>query len=96
MEKSAGHVEEINGRKTSPDIHESSSSDDMEASKPENTAAVDQGMKVFVEYDGDREWTKEEEKRVVRKIDWSLLVLVPKQQRQPQIISLCSSPKQLQ
>jgi hypothetical protein len=60
-------------------LHESSPTEDIEASKPINTVAAlhdDEGVTVVNEYTGEKEWTSDEEKKVVRKIDLRLLTLL--------------------
>ncbi|CAH0020169.1 unnamed protein product [Clonostachys rhizophaga] len=57
---------------------ESNHVEDMEATKPAETSTHhdDEGMKVIATYAGDTEWTEEEEKRLVRKIDLRLLTIL--------------------
>lgn len=41
-----------------------------------DTVHNDQALEVIVNYDGDREWTEQEEKLLVRKIDKRLLLIL--------------------
>lgn len=49
---------------------------DLEKTVQVDTLHNDEGMKVLASYDGPLEWTPEEEKKVVRKIDRRLLSLL--------------------
>lgn len=36
----------------------------------------DKGQQILSDYDGDKEWTPEEEKKLRRKIDWKLMPIL--------------------
>ena len=48
-----------------------------------DTLHNDEATKIFATYDGDQSWTEDEEKRLVRKIDRRLLVILTIHLRNP-------------
>lgn len=65
--------------KKSCKAQESNNVDDIEATEPAETIRThhdDEGMKVIAAYAGDTEWAEEEEKKLVRKIDFRLLTIL--------------------
>ncbi|KAH8890176.1 MFS transporter [Thozetella sp. PMI_491] len=65
--------------KPSSQSPENNQVDDVEAMKPVSVLAAqqdDEGMKVVAAYAGETEWTEEEERKLVRKIDLRLLTLL--------------------
>lgn len=57
--------------------HESHVSNvDLEKSTTVDTVQNDEALKVIVHYDGPQTWTADEEKKLVRKIDRRLLVIL--------------------
>ena len=60
-------------------VQERNNSTDVEATKPASTKATghdDEGLQIVTAYSGELEWTKEEERKVVRKINVRLLTLL--------------------
>ena len=49
---------------------------DLEQKPTVDAVRADEGLKILATYTGDREWTPEEEKKLVRKIDLRLLTLL--------------------
>lgn len=62
---------EIQSEKASPEAVE-----DLQKTTTIDTLHNDEAMKVLATYDGDQEWTQQEEKKLVRKIDRRLLSIL--------------------
>ena len=63
--------QEISPEKTSPETV-----DDLKKTETIDTLHNDEAVKVLATYDGDQEWSKEEEKRLVKWIDRRLTVIL--------------------
>ena len=50
--------------------------EELKKSTTLDTIHHDEALKVLANYQGDQEWTADEEKRLVRKIDWRLLTML--------------------
>lgn len=65
-----------------PEKNVSASSDHLEGGAGGNkiekvdTIHNDEALKVVADYDGDAEWTEQEERRLRRKVDWKLMPIL--------------------
>ncbi len=93
--------EMVTREKTSPDIYQDGSDGSstnaaaggaaVKAVKAGNAKDVDVAAQIIAQYaeEGDRSWTEEEEKRLIRKVDWMLVPIVSDTFSQPSDVHCC-------
>ena len=91
--------------KSSPDVYQDGSDGSstnaatagaaVKAVKAGNAKDVDIAAQIIAQYteEGDRSWTEEEEKKLIRKVDWMLVPIVGDTAANPVMFTVANTPK---